>query len=99
MYSHPVGPVGKQRKLNVPEMSLFIAGSEIPAHVKEKTAMLGLHANFAKTKKNPLNGLSTGHGLRGMLEGKNYYAINSGFSLTALFIERSIRHEGIFDLN
>lgn len=94
IYSHPCGPNGKRKRLSSVRMALLRACNAILAHVEEKYALPGLHVDFAKTgKTTQLNGLFTADGLRGMLEGKDYYAVDMVFPFVAAFIDRSLGFE------
>lgn len=63
VYSHPLGPAGKRRKLILLKLSLFKAYNEIMAHVQQKHALPVLHVNFAEKQKTAqLNSLLTGDG-------------------------------------
>lgn len=48
MYSHPLGPTEKKRKLVSLKKSLLKARNGIRADVEESFASSGLHSNFAK---------------------------------------------------
>lgn len=99
MYSHPDGPSGKQKRVSLLKTPLFRACNSILAQIEEKYALPGLHVNFAKREKSAqLNGLFTGDGLRGMLEGKDYYAVDMVFPFITSFIDRSLGFEGCFEL-
>lgn len=69
------------------------------SYVEERFALPGLNVNFAeKLTTAHLSGLSTEDELRGMLEGKNRFAVYTVFLFVTPFNERSIGFETIFDL-
>lgn len=65
--------------------------TDILAHIEEKYALPSLHGKFAKKEKTAhLNGLFTEDGLRGMPEGKSYYAVNMFFRLLHCLVIRAL---------
>lgn len=98
VYSHSLRPAGKRRELNSLKMSLLKACNRILAHVEQIYALHGLHVGFAKKKSAELNGLLTGHGLRGTLGEKDPHAVYMIFLLVASFTDGGIGYEASFDV-
>lgn len=91
LYSHPLGPAEKWRKLNLLKISPLRLCHEILAHVAQKHTLPGLHVDFAKKEKTAeLDGLSIRDGPRQMFGGKEHYADDTVFLLVASFIDRNI---------
>lgn len=90
MYSHLLGPLGKRNRftsMRVPPLKLC---SGVLSHIEEKYPVHGLSINFTR-KKQPaqMHGLSPKEGLRGMMEGRGYYAFNAVLLFVAALIDRS----------
>lgn len=51
VHSHPTGPSGEQKRLNMLKMSLPTACGGTLAHIEEKCALSRLHANFARKER------------------------------------------------
>lgn len=72
-------------------MTLPRVCSVILPHIEEKHALPGLRVNCTKRVKTAhLYCLFTRDGLQGMLNGKNYYAVDIIFSLISLFIDNRL---------
>lgn len=71
----------------------------ILVHVEEKSALPGLHVNFAKKEKpSQLSVQSIGDDLQGTLRGKSYHALNTVSPFAAHFTDKSIGFEKPYDL-
>lgn len=69
VYSHPLWPLEKFRKLSWLEIALLKACRGILDHVEKKCALLELHVSFAKKEKlAQLNCPATGSRLRELLK-------------------------------
>ena len=67
------------------------ASNAILAEIEKNYSATGLHVDFSKKEKTAqLNGFFLRDGVRGMLEGKNYRAIDLVFPFIAAFVDRAL---------
>lgn len=87
VYSQPLVPAGKRRKLRSLKISLLGACNGILAHAEQRYSLLGPHVNLAeKDRAAKLSGLVTEGELEGMLEGKECEAVFTVFLFVASFV-------------
>lgn len=101
IYNHSTKPSRKQNKMSLLDSSLLRACEDILAHVEEKCALRGRHVSLAKQreKRAQLYSFITGEGLRGILEGKDYYAVDMIFLSIASFTDKMLGLEGRCELS
>jgi len=97
--TNPVGARRYQRTLSSQRIQVLKVCNAILAEVENTYPASGLHVDFSKTEKtSQLNGLFLREGVRGMLEGKNFRAVDMVFPFVLSFIDRILGFQGTADL-
>ena len=79
------------RPISSYRMNILRAVNSILATIEKDFGAPGLHIDFSKHERSTqLNGLYVREGLRGMLEGKNYRALDMVFPIIVGFLERCL---------
>lgn len=73
------------------KLPLSIACNGIVPHNVEKYSVAGSHGDFGKEEQAAqLRGLATAEGVRGLTDGRSYYASDKVLSFVAAFINKSL---------
>lgn len=100
LWSHPIGPPGKQKHLSLLGTLLLKAFNSILANIEKKYALPGLHVSFAKREKTAHHNCRLAMiKLRVMLQRKVYYAATIAFQYISLFADESLRFDRCCKLN
>lgn len=87
VYSHPLEPAGRRKKLSFPKIPVLKACIRILPNGEKRSALLGLLVNFAEKENGAhLKGLLTGDGMQRMLEKRTSVGLIWFFSLWHRFL-------------
>jgi len=87
----PAGPRRKQRVMSSQRSNILKSFNAILAEIEKNYPATGLHVDFSKKEKSAqMNGFYLRDGVRGMLEGKNYRAVDMVFPFLAAFFDRAV---------